>query len=583
MEFIDDFKIIWRFLANYKKRFYIIFIVAIFASLAEALIPYIYGRIVDLIITGKAMSVIFGILLLWLVLSLVKDWGHRYVFTAGRTLAIKCMHDFVLLINSHSLSLNMQYHKKQKSGKLSSRYIKASDSLENIINDILFWFGRDVLMLLFVLLLMAVFTHWLLALIIIANITIYLLITLKYSKIISNHIFKTQKSYEDAFGFVYDSVSNIQVVKANCREEYENKKVSSVFENETRKHYKKFVLVWNKMSFLQETFFVIGILALFIILAQMFRDGLVTTGQIVAVIAYLGLINIPMRRIGMHIDHYRRWMGVFKRGYNLLDEEAEPYDKKGGIKIKEIKGEMEFEKINFCYHETRQILKNISFKIKPGEVVALVGESGVGKSTIMDMISRYNIPTSGKIFLDGVDIQKIDLRSLRQNIAIVPQEVSLFNDTLKNNIIYGKLSATNEEIENAIKAANADEFINSFPDKINQEVGERGVKLSTGQKQRVAIARAILKNPKILILDEATSALDSRSEFLVQDALKKLIKGRTTFAIAHRLSTIMHADKILVIDKGEIIEEGKHEELIKKKGLYYKLFNLQSLGKVEGE
>ena len=223
-------------------------------------------------------------------------------------------------------------------------------------------------------------------------------------------------------------------------------------------------------------------------------------------------------------------------------------------------------------------MKDINFKINSGEVVALVGESGVGKSTMMDLISRYNIPTSGKIFLDGVDIQKIDLKSLRKQISVVPQELSLFNDTLKNNIIYGKLDATNEEINEAIKTANADEFIDNFPDKINQEVGERGVKLSTGQKQRVAIARAILKNPKILILDEATSALDSKSELLVQEALKRLIKGRTTFVIAHRLSTIMHADKILVIDKGEIVEEGRHEGLIKNKKLYYKLFSLQSLG-----
>jgi len=314
-----------------------------------------------------------------------------------------------------------------------------------------------------------------------------------------------------------------------------------------------------------------------------FRDGLVTTGQIVSVIAYLGLINVPMRRIGMHIDHYRRWMGVFKRGYNLLDEETEPYDKKGAIKLGEVKGEVEFRNIDFCYHETRRVLKNISFKAGEGEVLALVGESGVGKSTMMDLISRYNIPTSGKIFLDGVDIQKIDLRDLRKQIAIVPQEVSLFNDTLRNNIIYGKLDAGENEICQVVKAANADEFINNFPNKLDQEVGERGVKLSTGQKQRVAIARAILKNPKILILDEATSALDSRSEMLVQQALKRLIRGRTTFIIAHRLSTIMHADKILVIDKGEIIEQGKHEELIKNKGLYYKLFTLQSLGEVEEE
>ncbi|MCK5466651.1 ABC transporter ATP-binding protein [Candidatus Parcubacteria bacterium] len=581
MEFINDLKIIWRFLSKYKRQVYAIFVVAIFASLIEATIPYIYGKIVDLIIADEAMSVIFGILFLWLILSFVKDLGKRYVSIKGMKVGIKCMHDFVLILNSHSLNLKLQYHKKQKSGKLSSRYIKASDALESILFEVI-WFVPEVLMILFVLIFMALFIHWLLFLIVAINILIYVFITLKYSRSISSCIIETQKSYEDAFGFVYDSISNIQTVKANSKEKYENEKVSAVFKNKTQKYFKKFLLILNKVEFWQSVSLPIGFFVLFIAMAVMFKNGIMTAGQFVTVVGYLGLISAPVKNLGTRISRFRRWMGTIKHGYSLLDEETEPYNKKGAIKLKDIKGEMEFRKINFCYHETRRVLKDISFKINSGEVVALVGESGVGKSTMMDLISRYNIPTSGKIFLDGIDIQKIDLRNLREQIAIVPQEVSLFNDTLKSNIIYGRLNATNEEISEAIKAANADEFINNFPDKINQEVGERGVKLSTGQKQRVAIARAILKDPKILILDEATSALDSKSEMLVQQALKRLIAGRTTFVIAHRLSTIMHADKILVIDKGEIVEEGKHKDLIKNKKLYYKLFSLQSLGESDG-
>jgi len=581
MEFIDDLKIIWRFLTKYKKQVYAIFAVAIFTSLIEAMIPYIYGKIVDLIIADEAMMMIFGILFLWLILSFMKDWGKRYTRIYGMGVGIRCMHNFVLLLNGHSLKLKPQYHKKQKSGKLASRYIKASDALENLLFEIIA-FVPNMLMILFVLIFMAIFIHWLLFVVIAINLLIYLFITLKYSKSITDPIIKTQKSNEDAFGFSHDSVSNIQLVKANSREEYENKKVLEVFKNKTQKHFKEFLLVLNKLSFFQDASLSIGIFVLLIIVMIMFKNNAITVGQVVTIVGYLGLISIPMKELGLHINRYRRWMGVIKHGYNLLDEETEPYNKKGAIKLKDIKGEIEFKKINFCYHKTRQVLKDINFKINSGEVVALVGESGVGKSTMMDLISRYNIPTSGKILLDGIDIQKIDLGSLRKNIAIVPQEVSLFNDTLKSNIIYGKLNATDQEINEAIKAANADEFINNFPDKINQEVGERGVKLSTGQKQRVAITRAILKDPKILILDEATSALDSKSELLVQQALKRLISGRTTFVIAHRLSTIMHADKILVINKGEIAEEGKHSELIGNKELYYKLFSLQSLGESDG-
>jgi len=313
----------------------------------------------------------------------------------------------------------------------------------------------------------------------------------------------------------------------------------------------------------------------------LYKAKSLSVGQIVTLVSYTNLIFIPLFSISHHLEQYKRSMSIIKRALKLLEEELEPYGRQGTIKLKEIKGEIEFKDVNFCYSETRQVLRNINFKAKPGEVIALVGESGVGKSTMMDLILRYNIPTSGKIFLDSIDIQKIDLQSLRRKISIVSQESGLFNDTLKNNIIYGKPGATTEEVKEAIKLANADEFIANLPNGLDQEVGERGIKLSVGQKQRVTIARAILKNPRILILDEATSALDSKSETLVQKALKKLIKDRTTFVIAHRLSTVMHADKVLVIQQGKIVEQGKHSELIKKKGLYYKFFVLQSLGKVE--
>lgn len=582
MEFIDDLKIIWRFLSKYKREVYVVFVVTIFASIVEAAVPYIYGRIVDLIIANRELTGVLFFLSVWLVLGLTKSWGHRYVISHGLMISMKCMQDFVMLLNRHSLNLNLAYHKKQKSGKMSSRYIKASDALEDILNNIVFFFAPDVLIVLFVLILMAALVHWLIVFVAIINIFIYISITLKYSKDIGDYIVKTIKSLEDAFGYIHDSISNIQTVKANSREEYENKKISAVFENKTQEYFKKFILAIRKTNFFQDTSWAIGTLFLFITAIGLFRNGIITIGQFVSVIGYLGLINAPMRNIGINIEHFRRWISIVKHGYSLLDESVEPHNREA-IVLDKTKGRIEFKNVDFKYSGGSSVLEDINFTVIPGQVIALVGESGVGKTTLVDLISRYIAPSYGKIFLDGIDVQKIDLRNLRRQIAIVPQEVSLFNDTIKNNVIYGKLDATDEEIQNAVKAANADEFINNFPDKIDQEVGERGIKLSTGQKQRIAIARAILKNPKILILDEATSALDSKSEMLVQEALKRLIKGRTTFVIAHRLSTIMHADKILVLDKGKIVESGRHSELIKKKGLYHKLFTLQSLGEAEEE
>jgi len=233
--------------------------------------------------------------------------------------------------------------------------------------------------------------------------------------------------------------------------------------------------------------------------------------------------------------------------------------------------------VSFSYGaRQKKVLENISFEVRPGEVVALVGESGVGKSTLVDLVSHYYRPTGGHIYIDGHDVSRLDLYMLRSHIAVVPQEPLLFNDTVKNNIRYGNFSASDEEVEQAAKLAYAKDFIANFPQKYNQLVGERGIKLSVGQKQRIAIARAILRSPSILILDEPTSALDAKSEDFIQKSLEFLMEKRTTFIIAHRLSTVRKADMILVLEKGRIIEKGTHEDLLRiPKGVYRRLYEFQ--------
>lgn len=581
MEFVDDLKIIWRFLSKYKREVYVIFAVAIFASVIEAAVPYIYGQIVDLIIANAKIPTLLAILGAWLVLSFVKDWSHRYVRRKGGILGTRCAVDLIAELHSHVLRLDLNFHKSQKAGKLTSRYIRASDFIEVVIREVFFWFGSDLLTMMLVYL--AIFyIEWKIALVLGLIITINILVTAKNIGKISSLLVKVIESYEEGDGIMHDATANIQVVKANDNEKYEDKKANNSLAESLRR-FTVFSHTWSRLDFRQQTITSIGTVVIFGMVIALYRNGLITVGQIVMLVGYLGLVFNPLMRISVHLDQFNRSMRVIRRALKLLDEKTEPYEAKSAMKLKEVNGEIKFEDVNFFYYEEKPVLRDMSFKSKPGQVIALVGQSGVGKTTLVDLIPRYIAPSYGKIFLDGVDVHDIELESLREQIAIVPQEVSLFNDTIKNNIIYGKLDATDNEIRQAIKAANAEEFIESFPKKLDQEVGERGIKLSTGQKQRVAIARAILKNPKILILDEATSALDSKSEMLVQQALKRLIKGRTTFVIAHRLSTIQHADKILVLDKGRIVESGKHGELIKKKGLYHKLFTLQSLGETEEE
>ena len=273
-------------------------------------------------------------------------------------------------------------------------------------------------------------------------------------------------------------------------------------------------------------------------------------------------------------QEFRIGITAIKRVRDLLEIKTEDYNLDGKI-IKGPKGEVEFKNVGFGYKKGRVVLDNVNLKAEAGQKIAIVGGSGEGKTTLVDLISLYFLPTTGKIFVDGIDARKLNLSFLRKLIAYVPQEVILFNDTVKNNIKYGKPNATDAEIIAAVKAANAEKFIESFPKKYDQIVGERGIKLSTGQKQRLAIARALIRDPKILILDEATASLDSASEKLVQDALEELIKDRTTFIVAHRLSTIKKADKILVLEKGKIIEQGTHAQLIKKKSAYHKFYSLQ--------
>jgi subfamily B ATP-binding cassette protein MsbA len=305
--------------------------------------------------------------------------------------------------------------------------------------------------------------------------------------------------------------------------------------------------------------------------------GRLTAGGLVAYLVYTMMVAAPIASLAGLYSQFQSALGATERLFELLDTVPDIADRPGAAVLPTVAGRVEFVDVDFDYISAVPILKQVSFMAEPGQVVALVGPSGAGKSTLVNLIPRFYDVGDGRILIDGCDVRDVTVKSLRQQIGIVPQETLLFSDTVLENIRYGKLDATKKEIERATTAANAHNFItNDLPDGYQTMVGERGVKLSGGQRQRVAIARAILKDPRILILDEATSSLDSESESLVQEALERLMNGRTSFVIAHRLSTVINADWVLVLDQGRVVEQGTHNQLLQNiEGLYYRLYQMQ--------
>ena len=300
------------------------------------------------------------------------------------------------------------------------------------------------------------------------------------------------------------------------------------------------------------------------------------TVDLITFLLYIGAFLEPVRKLVNFAEQFQNGITGFERFYEILSIHPDIKDKKDAIEIKNVKGDISFEQVSFHYHGTNDaVFSNINLNVKAGNYIALVGPSGVGKTTLCSLIPRFYEVTSGTIKIDNIDIKDIKLKSLRQNIGIVQQDVYLFAGTVMDNIRYGKPDATKQEIIAAAKNANAHDFIMELPNGYDTDIGQRGVKLSGGQKQRLSIARVFLKNPPILIFDEATSALDNESEKVVQESLEKLSKNRTTFVIAHRLSTIKNAQKILVLTEDGITEEGNHEELLALNGLYAQLYNMQ--------
>jgi ABC-type multidrug transport system fused ATPase/permease subunit len=475
---------------------------------------------------------------------------------------------------SHFHLLPLEYFHGQKTGVLISRITNDITLVRGAVANGFAQVLRQGFLAL-VYLFLVFWASWKLALIALLLFPPATLIIGKFGQKVRRSSVLTQEKMGNLTSVLQETISGIRVVKAFVMEKFEIKK----FTDATKDYFTTMVKLTRIGSLGPPLTEILGVFAAVLLLWFAGRD--IVTGNLdpgrffLFLFAMLSLMQ-PVRTLShLNID-VQQGLAAAKRIFEILDTEPQTKSSPESVRMDSLKNKITFENISFSYDSTdKAVLSNVSFEVKAGEIAALVGPSGAGKSTLMDLLPRFYDPTSGEIRIDGVDLKRIDLRSLRNLMGIVTQETILFNDTVWNNIAYGHDHASKDEVEASARAANAHQFIMDMPQKYQTIIGDRGVKISGGERQRLAIARALFKNPPVLIFDEATSSLDTESEALVQEAIDRLMKGRTVFVIAHRLSTIQNADKIVVLDDGKIVQMGKHGNLIQQEGLYKRLYEMQ--------
>ncbi len=473
---------------------------------------------------------------------------------------------------NHVLSLPVMYFSKESSGIIISRVINDVESLKNLISSVLRNFAVAVPQAI-LLLGVAFYKSWNLTLIILVLMPFLAYSAGKFGKKVKRKRKTAQRNMSFLTQKVGETILGARIIKVFNRQET----MGTKFERENRKYYREMLRVVRFKEFtrlINEVVTGIGIAAILWYGGSMIVDGIITPGDFGAILFAIILTFSPIKKISDAYTTLQETRACIERVDKLFEAGSE---ENGETKIDSFENVLRFNQVTFAYSKDNPVLDNIDLEIKHGEIIAIVGKSGAGKSTLVDLIPRFYKVTGGVITIDGVNLNEVELGSLRKLTGIVSQDIILFNDTIRENIAFGKADAPESEIIEAAKLAYADEFIMELPDKYDTEIGERGLKLSGGQRQRIAIARAILKNPPILILDEATSSLDTVSEALVQKALEKLMKGRTTVVIAHRLSTIKNADRIVILDRGEIIDSGTHEQLMSRNEIYMNLYNAFAL------
>lgn len=545
----------------------------ILIALLEFLIPQLTRHTIDNVIPDKRYDslawIAAGIIGAALLLGVFRFLSGYFMSIIGQRAIYRMRNE----LYRHIQSMDMAFFDRNRTGDLMSRVTSDVNMLQQLISSGMISIVTDVFIF-FAIAGYMMYTDWQLASLLLATFPFMLILIRTFGKRLRAAYKKVQESVARVSNHLQDSLSGIRLVKAFASEEYENGRFATRSEMNMNSNLKASRLS-SLFGPLIDQLNYVGLAAVIVFGAWQAMNGRMTTGEIVAFMAYLRLLQNPIRQFSRTMNVIQQSAAAYDRIVEIMETKPNVKDEESAIELPRIKGHIVFDDVDFSYQKNVPVLQDFNLTIEPGKLTALVGSSGAGKSTIAHLISRLYDPVQGEITIDGYRLKDITTKSLRLQLGIVSQDVILMNGTIRENIAYGKPDATDAEVEAAAKAANAHGFITAFPDGYASQVGERGVKLSGGQKQRLSIARALLRNPRLVILDEATSALDTESEQLIQNALQHLLAGRTSIVIAHRLSTIQMADRIVVLEKGRVIESGTHSELLNQSGRYKQLYELQ--------
>lgn len=562
-----------KYIRPYMHRLMLAILCTVLAAACNLYLPWIIKDVVDKVLVDKDTFMLYLIAVSIIVIFIIRGiffYGQSYLMSwVGQKVVIDIRGEIFRKLQR----LSMSFYDKNKTGTIMSYVTNDVAALQTamvekaveLVTEGLILIGSIVAML---------WLDWKLTLFTFCTFPIVLWCMDSFGKKIRKNGGEIQECTAELTSVLQETVSSARVIKSFVREEYETDR----FDNQNKENFyanMKNIKLNSLLTPVVEFVAAVGVTIVMWYGGRSVIDGDITAGALVAFLVYAVNIANPIKRLTKVAASIQKALAAGDRVFGVLDLPEDIKEVPDAKVLPPVQGKVEFDNVKFSYNPDEEVLNGLTFTVNPGEVTAIVGPSGAGKSTIASLLPRFYDVTGGDIRIDGYSIKDLTLDSLRGQVGIVPQETMLFNGSVYDNILYGRLDATKEEVYAAAKAANADEFIRQLPQGYETQLGDRGVNISGGQRQRIAIARAILKNPRILILDEATSALDTESERVVQEALDRLMIGRTSFVIAHRLSTIKNADKILVLEHGALVEAGTHDELIAQNGLYAHLYQIQ--------